>query len=408
MRTRFAVAAVVAALFGFALAQGTRTAIPYPLREVQLAAALRMELALRTLGDHMARRGIPVEAELDPARTGLVGPEWTPLTTTLGVLEAKRTVLNPDFAALLVRYFSEAGLSAGDVVAVGASGSFPGLAIATLCAAREMDLRALTIASFGASMYGATRPELALPAMLRVLSDATVVPDTLIAVSPGSDRDYGASPLFEDSRSLIAGLARETGVEFIDFDPPDLERSIARRLGLYGEHARGKRIGCFVNIGGASPNSGASSATLDFPQGLVLDPPRIPRAADRGLVYEYAARGVPVINLLNVRRLARENGLPYDPLPLPRPGGSEVYLTVRYSVPVLAAVLAAVLGILVAGALERRPGRSTEAERRERAAARRFPMRLMSRRPRPGAGMRDPQSSPEPPKSAMTPMKASA
>ena len=55
------------------------------------------------------------------------------------------------FAALLVRYFEEAGLEKGDTVAVGTSGSFPGLFIATLCAATEMELDTKVIASFGSS-----------------------------------------------------------------------------------------------------------------------------------------------------------------------------------------------------------------------------------------------------------------
>jgi len=354
IRARWLVFALAAACAGFALTQAARVSAPYPLRDVQLRAALRMEEAERVLGEALAADGIPTETELDPNRTGLIGPEWTPLTTTLGSLEAKRSVLNPNFAALMVRYFHEAGLKAGDVVAIGASGSFPGLMIATLCAAKEMDLQALTIASFGASMYGATRPDFAIAKMMRILAEAGVLPDSLIAVSPGSDLDYGGNPLFEDSRDLIAGLAVEAGVEFIAFDPPDLEASIARRLRLYEERAGGKSIGCFVNIGGASPNSGTSAYTLDFPQGLVTDPPRIPASATRGLVYEYASRGVPVVNLLNVRLLADKNGLPYDPVPLPRAGEGAVYRDLRYGKPLIVLTLAASVSLLAIGFAERR------------------------------------------------------
>jgi poly-gamma-glutamate system protein len=350
----YLVAALAAALLGFYLASATRTIEPCAYADVAEAAAVRMAEATRILKAELLEEGIAIETGLDPNKTGLIGPEWTPLTTTLGDLEAKRSTLNPNFAALLVRYFHDAGLKEGDMIAIGASGSFPGLLVATLCAAREMGLNTMTIASFGASTYGATRPEFSIAKMLRVLSAASVVPDSLIAVSPGGDGDYGENPMFEDSRAIVDRLAKESGARFIRFDPPDLEASIRERLGLYEDRAGGREIACFVNIGGASANSGTSSYTLDFPQGLVLDPPRIPLSATRGLVYEFAARGVPVINLLNVRRLAEENGLPFDPIPLPAPGEGGVYSDAAYEPAAIALALAAPIGVLVFGVARRR------------------------------------------------------
>lgn len=354
---RYVIAAFILVCIGFALLQATKTMTPYPLYDLQLRAAFRMEKAELVLKESLIAERVPIETELDPNLTGLIGPEWTALTTTLGNLEAKRSTLNPNFAALMVRYFHEAGLKAGDVIAIGASGSFPGLTIATLCAAREMGLQALTIASFGSSMYGATRPEFTIPKMMRILSDASIISFSLLAVSPGSDQDYGENALFEDARGIIARLAKETGVEFISFDPPDLETSIARRMQLYKLHAGGKKIKCFVNVGGASPNNGTSSYTLDFPQGLVMNSPRIPPSSDRGLVYEFASQGVPVINLLNVRLLADTNGLPYDPIPLPRPGEGGVYKDVRYGKLLILLILVISIGLLAIAVVK---GRKTK------------------------------------------------
>ncbi len=353
IRLRYAILAFMIAFSGLAVTLLTRESQPYPLHEIQLRAAARMEKAEALLKAELLSRGIPIEAELDPARTGLIGPEWSALTTTLGNLEAKRCALNPNFAALMVRYFHEAGLREGDVVAVGASGSFPGLAIATLCAAEEMHLTALTIASYGSSMYGATRPDFNIADIFQTLSTASIVPDSLIAVSPGSDQDFGGSLLYPESRELIDGLARRSGVEYINFDAPDLASSIRRRLALYRRHASDRKIKCFVNIGGASPNNGTSAYTLDFPQGLVLKPPRIPASSNRGLIYEFAAQGVPVINLLNIKLLADQNGLPYDPFPLPRPGEGGVYREIKYSKLVIAISLAATLAVLGFGAAKK-------------------------------------------------------
>jgi poly-gamma-glutamate system protein len=354
MKLRYAILAFAFACAGFAVLYLARGEEPFPLRDIQLRAAARMERAEAQLKETLVSRGIPIEAELDPARTGLIGPEWTALTTTLGNLEAKRSALNPNFAALMVRYFHEAGLKSGDTIAVGASGSFPGLVIATLCAAEEMGITAYTIASYGSSMYGATRPEFTIAEMLKILSAASYFPDSLIAVSPGSEQDFGESTLYPESRELIAALARQSGAEFINFDKPDLAASIQRRLTLYREHAEGEKIKCFVNIGGASPNNGTSAYTLDFPQGLVLKPPRIPTSANRGLIYEFAAQGIPVINLLNIRLLTDRHGLPYDPVPLPRAGEGGVYREIKYNKLVIALSLAASLATLGAGIAEKR------------------------------------------------------
>jgi hypothetical protein len=88
---------------------------------------------------------------------------------------------------------------------------------------------------------------------------------------------------------------------------------------------------------------------------------------ERGLIFEYAAMGVPVINLLDVRGLAVRNGLPVDPIPLPPPGEGGVYFTKAHSRPAAAAALLASAGavLAVAGALRRdRHGARTSKTRK--------------------------------------------
>ena len=314
--------AFLVSALGFAIVFCFRTQVTTSYQTIQLNAAKRMEQCETILYDYVIANGIPIETE-DLNKTGLLGPEFTPLTTTLGQVEAKRTALNPNFAAMMVKYFHQANLKKGDTIAVGTSGSFPGLTLATLSAATEMGLNTKVIASFGSSMYGGTRIELPTPKMIRILKEEGLLSFDLLAVSPGGTDDHGESVLWADARETIASLAKEEGVEYID--APTIEDSIARRLALFGEE-----IMCFVNVGGASANSGTSAYTLDFPGGLVIDPPRIPVTNNRGLIYEYAARNIPVINMLNVRELSAEHGLPFDPVPLPNVGEGGVYQEISY------------------------------------------------------------------------------
>lgn len=339
--TGYLAAALLVLLAGCLLLYATRRDAQTAFYDTQLRAARRMAQAEAYLKGVVEKEQIPMEGD-DLNQTGLIGPEWTELTTSLGHLEAKRSSLNPNMAALVVRYLHDAGIRAGDTVAVGSSGSFPGLAIAALCAATEMGLDTRVIASFGSSMYGGTRRALPTVRMLQLLEDAGIIRMDLMAVSPGGDDDRGENLLYEDGRSIILGLAAQTGVPVID--APSLKDSIARRIALYGD------IRLFINVGGASANMGESAYTLTFPNGLVLDPPPIPHDENRGLMFEYAARGLPVIHLLNVRKLCLDNGLPFDPVPLPAPGEGGVYRRTAYRLPVAAAALGLGAALLALGA----------------------------------------------------------
>src|SRR5690606_3582001 len=102
------------------------------------------------------------------------------------------------------------------------------------------------------------------------------------------------------------------------------------RLKIYREEAEGNVIELFVNIGGASANFGDSLASITFPNGLVQGGLEIPALAERGLIFEFLAAGIPVVHLLNIRDLAIKNRLPLDPIPLPEIGQSEIYFEHKY------------------------------------------------------------------------------
>ncbi len=113
--------------------------------------------------------GIGVDLNLDPNNTGLIGMEYTDLTSTLGSLSAKRTSLNPQFAGLVLSLMRQAGAKRGDRVAISFSGSFPALNRAVLAACAELGLNPTIICSVGASAYGANIPGLTWLDMERIL-----------------------------------------------------------------------------------------------------------------------------------------------------------------------------------------------------------------------------------------------
>jgi len=290
-------------------------------RDRMLAASSLMREATAQLRACREGLGIPLNGVDDVNSTGLIGLRFSPITTTLGSLESKRTTTNPNMAGLLVRLLEEAGAHKGDAVAIGGSGSFPALILATLCAARVVGAEPLLVCSLGASEWGANDPGFTWLAMEECLVEAGLLEESTIAVSLGGDRDQAAD-LEPVARETLDRLARASGLPVVSSD--DLEENVRQRMRLYDEAADGERIAAFVNIGGSWADLGTAASVLDLTPGLTVadDLPPVER---RGVLFAMAARGIPIIHLLDMKHLALRYGLAWDPTPLPAVGEGDFY-----------------------------------------------------------------------------------
>jgi poly-gamma-glutamate system protein len=320
LKTRLVVAALVS-LVAWPLVQRVATVGWIDWTDEMLEAAETMREAIHALAEHCAAADIAIDESLDPNRTCLIGPEYTPLFTTLGRLEAKRTSTNPDMAALVVHLLQRAGVSPGDRIAVGASASFPALTIATLVAADVLDVYPVTILSLGASSYGATRPEFNLLDIYELLVEQRMLSAGATAVSLGGAGDVGAE-LDPDVREALVRQIQARGKPLVH--DGDLGSNVARRMQFYSGEGIDRAIKVFVNIGGGDANLGSSPLVLEVEPGLNTDF-ALPPAEQRGVLFEMAAMDVPVIHLLNVRGLVLRYGLPWDPVPLPEPGSGRLH-----------------------------------------------------------------------------------
>lgn len=316
MRRRYP-PAVLAAMLGLALATGGAGLATAPAPD-PLGTATQEAAGLMAEGTAVIRRarlahGLAVNSRTDPNRTGLIGVEWTATTTTSGSLASKRTSTNPNLAAGLVRWLHEAGVREGSAVAVGASGSFPGLALGTLAAVRALGGRPITITSVGASSWGANEPGFTWLDMEAELVRAGLAPRS-VGASLGGEDDDGAG-LGPDARGqLLAALAR-SGVPLLPGET--LSDRVAARMAAY-DAASGGPIAAFVNIGGAAANMGACLGVLNLRPGVHRALP--PCRGEPGVMWRMNARGVPVLHLLHVEGIAAAFSLPVDPVPLPEPG----------------------------------------------------------------------------------------
>ena len=287
-------------------------------RQAMAGASRLMARATEAIRDCREGRGLGPDPAADPNATGLVGLEASPITTSHGVLEAKRTTANPEFAALVASLLAEAGAKRGDVVAVGASSSFPALIVATLAAAEALGLEPLVISSLGASEYGANRPDFHWMDMEDCLRAAGVLDVRPVARAVGGEGDVGLD-MDAAGRDLLASRIRAGAVPFLE--EPDLARNVSARLALYRRAAAGRPIRAFVNIGGSTANIGSDASVLSLAPGLSRTVP-LPPPDRRGVLQAMAAEGVPVVHLLNVKGLCERYGLPWDPRPLPAPGSA--------------------------------------------------------------------------------------
>jgi poly-gamma-glutamate system protein len=300
-----------------ALAQHFRTAVPLYADEM-LTAAEDMKRALDVVAAERTISGPPLDPVHDVNLTGLIGGLYTPTTSTTGNLAAKRTTTNPDVAGLIVRLLHEAGVRNGDHVAIGGSGSFPALLVASLCAAKAMDLKAGLIVSLAASQWGANLDGFTWLDIEASLMRACLLPPEYetVAASVGGSDDLG-SDLPLSGRTALRERILAAGVALVE--DRELTRNVAARMDVYRAQAPVGRIAAFVNIGGSWANLGTSAEVLAMRPG-VNRVRALPTENTRGVLHAMAVDGVPTIHLLDIAALADEYGIPWDPTPLPSPG----------------------------------------------------------------------------------------
>jgi poly-gamma-glutamate system protein len=311
-----AVAAVVSLGAWVALAAGWSSAA-HPRYLEMVEAARTVQRAMQVVRAEKEARGLLQGVDVDPNRTGFVGPEWTPLVTTLGHLPSKRTATNPDLAAALVRAYDRLGLRAGDAVAIVLSGSFPAANVAAVAAAEALGLRPVVIASVGASMYGAT--DLAftfLDLYGALVAQGVLRTPVRVATLGGTDGSGGG--MDPEGVAAARAAAERRGVELVEAEAvPALVDAVATIVAA----AAGGPIAGVVNVGGAVVGTGACLELFGVVDGTAMAPVRCV-GGDPGLVTRYTEAGAVAVHVLNLRFLSLAWGLPYDPVPLPAPGNN--------------------------------------------------------------------------------------
>ncbi len=318
----------VIALLLFFLASHSYQIVQQPWHNEKLKAARLALIAANAIKARAIEKGLVIDAVNDPNLTGLIGEEHTDITTDQGLLQAKLTTTNPNFAAAIVDMLKRAGLKKGDWLAVGLTGSMPAMNLAAFAAMEALELKPIIIASVGASTWGATNPDFTWLDMESYLFEKKIFHFHSVAASIGGGHDKGRG-LSGLGRQLIEKAIERTGL--VSIQGGNLEESIQKRMEIYDQEAKSHLIKAYINIGGGLSSLGAAINGQRIPPGLSKDL-ALNNFPVKGVMVQMAERGIPVIHLLNVKTLARLYGLPIAPQPLPEIGEGKIFFETRHHV----------------------------------------------------------------------------
>ncbi len=263
----------------------------------------KVRAAQQHLSQWRENNGTAATHEDDPWNCGLIGVEWSGITTTLGDLSSKRTSCNPAWAVQFSRWFEELGLKPDDHIAIYSSGSFPALLLSSIVAAEAMELDPLLIVSLGSSTWGANHPDNPWPVLATELRRSGFLRHRADYYTLGGDGElgHGFSP---EGEALLRAAAKDAGVEMLTTG--NLEEMITLKSELLEKH----QARLFVSIGGSHANLGNALEVLRLQTGLV--PPTDVELAGNGVIGTAMRKNIPVLHMLNIRSVSSMVGIPYD------------------------------------------------------------------------------------------------
>lgn len=251
--------------------------------------------------------GVQLSNETDRLRTGFIGIEWSQLTTTLGSLEAKRTSADPLWGAQFVDWFDSLGLKTGDRIVIYSSSSFPAMLFSAIAAAESRRLEILLAVSLGSSTWGANRIEFPWPQISNVLLGGGYIKTRPAFYTLGGAAESGRDFSPEVVR-LLKEISASEGTPLVI--PETLEEAVRYKT----QNLIDFKPKLFISIGGSNANLGDSADAAEIPNGLLLPEGANSYPIGTGVIASALSSGVKTLNILNIKKLAAESGIPWDPV----------------------------------------------------------------------------------------------
>lgn len=305
------------------------------------AATLNKKMQLHLKNTFYANE-IALDNINDPNNTGLVGSQFSEITSGRGSLPIKLSTINPNFAAMIVQQIKEAGLKKGDPVGLCFTGSFPALNMATCAAVESLGLKPVLITSITSSSWGANAPNLTWVDMQQSLFNAKLISFMPVAASIGGNQDIGRT-LSREGRELAIAAINRNKIPYIN--EGSLLGNIQKRMEFFNKNQKPK---LFINVGGGIASLGSNANASSLPTGLKNNIKIKDIPDPQGIVYEMIKNGVPIINLLHINRLMNKYELPKDPVPLPEVGEGKLFKAYKYDLTIVIAATSIFIALIIA------------------------------------------------------------
>ena len=313
----------------YAVSERSLAPVPEESYRRKLEAVRIMQRGEAAIRAAKRERDIRIDRENDPESYGVIGPQFSLITTDRGTQAAKSLAAHPNFAAAVTRMMLEAHVGRGDLIAIGMTGSLPGLNLAVLAACKALDAKPVVVTSLGSSMFGATDPDLTWLDMETVLMTKGILPYRSGGASLGGGGDVGRG-LSPAGRQLLLDAINRNHVRLLASE--NLLEAVRRRVEFYDTVATSheKKIKLYVNVGGGVASLGGAQNARLIPAGLTKKLSAL-NYPNRGVLNVLAERGIPVLQLLEVEKLAREHGVTNDSGEAARPGEGPLFVKYRYN-----------------------------------------------------------------------------
>ena len=345
-KTTTLVLLAVISITAYAFAYFSRKEFVSNTYETKINAAIKMRESMNMLKDFRMEKGVFIDQENDPNETGLVGSQFSLITTDEGDVDAKLTTLDPNFAAAMVELLDRANLNSGDTIAVMVTGSMPGANMAMLIACNAMNIHPFIISSIGASQWGANDPNMTWLDMETILFNSGYISTRSIAASIGGRNDQGRL-LSPRGRELIRENINKNKLPLISGE--GLENNIDQRMKYFGNN----NYKAVVNIGGGVASLGTSFNLRLLQPGIVYrkDIEQITKGDGiNGAVVRFSKKDIPLIHILNIQKLTDDLGMIYAPIPLPDIGVGPLYAIEKFDLKItILSLLIVLLSVLFAG-----------------------------------------------------------
>ncbi len=337
---------VVMAIFSvglFYISQTSHRIVKAKHYNKKIESAKLMNNFLSILKEEAIKRNLKIDKTNDPNQTGLIGLNYSEITTSPGIISDKLTALNPNISAAFVSLLKKAKLSKGDYVAVGLTGANPGENLALYAAIKTLKLHPIIISSVGSSQFGANREDFTFLDMESVLYKHKLINFKSVAASLGGGKDIGRG-LSSEGRKLIEEAIKRNNVEFIK--EKSLDENINKRMKIYLENVpKNKKIKAFINIGTGVTNVGNYLTAKIIKTGVHfnLADKKLPK---ENVIMKFAMKNTPIIHVYRANDLAKKYDLEIAPESIPKVGVGKIFSSKILNVTVASVCLTILLIII--------------------------------------------------------------